>query len=84
MRTRNHFSKFCPKKHSKVQTLNHREDDYDYSELTQDEAWLGAVQNTGCSTICAKMLVNDCNVNFEIDSDKGGRGGGGQKCSKIA
>ena len=64
----NHFSKFCPKKDSKVQTLNRKEDDYDDSELTQDEARLGAVQNTGRSTIRAKMLVNDCEVNFEIDS----------------
>ena len=67
-RQENHLSKFCPKKHSKVQTLNRREDDYDDSESTQDEAWLGAVQNTGLSTIRAKMLVNDCEVNFEIDS----------------
>ena len=64
----NHFSKFCPKKLSKVQTLNRREDDYDDSETTQDEAWLGTVQNTGRSTIHAKMLVSDCEVNFEIDS----------------
>ena len=26
------------------------------------------MQNTGCSTIRAKMLINDCEVNFEIDS----------------
>ena len=67
-RQENHFLKFCPKKRSKVQTLNRREDNYDDSESTQDEAWLGAVQNTGRSTIRAKMLVNDCEVNCEIDS----------------
>ena len=68
MRTRKPLLKICPKKRSKVQTLNCTEDNYDNSESTQDEAWLRGVQNTGRSTIRAKMLVNDCEVNFEIDS----------------
>ena len=65
----NHFSKLCPKK-KKVQTVNQQEaDSNDSSDDSDDqEAWLGAVQSTGRSTIRAKMIVNDCEVNFEIDS----------------
>ena len=54
-RQENHFSKFCPKKRSKVQTLNRRKDNYDNSESTQEEAWLGAVRK--CSSMTAKSTL---------------------------
>ena len=66
----NHYSNFCPKK-KKVQSLNHTGGNSDESDRDDDqEAWLGAVQSSGRST----MVVNGCDVNFEIDSGAEVRG----------
>ena len=59
----NHFAKCCPRRRV-VQSVNDTTDDCS----DEEQVWLGAVHQSGNHTVRAKMIVNDCEVNFELDS----------------
>ena len=59
----NHFAKCCRKKRQ-VQRVNEETE----SDVDEEQVWLGAVHKTGSKTVRAQMVVNNCDVTFELDS----------------
>jgi hypothetical protein len=55
---RNHFKSVCKKVHAVSENLSD----------SDDEFWLQMVESELKSKVKAKMLVNDCEVNFQIDT----------------
>ena len=67
----NHFAACCKAK-KMVQYLHEQRDEDSQSQYSQSEseqvAWLGAVHEGGNRTVRAKMMVNDCEILFDLDS----------------
>lgn len=59
----NHFSKRCRRKRIHAVTTEHSD-----ADDNSDEFWLSYVQAEAKSKITAKMKVNNCDVNFQLDT----------------